>query len=87
MSRNDQSGHDGHTVDPTEEPAGADARRLPGSPDPSRDPVARPGDDTPADAAPTPPAAARHPANRSETQEPAAALDEPAREDETTEPG
>lgn len=86
MSRNERPGHDGRTVDPTEEPAGADARRLPGSPDPTRDPVARPGDDTPADGAPTP-TTARHPANRSETQEPAAALDEPAREDETTEPG
>lgn len=87
MTQGDRSTHDDHAVDPGAEPTGADARRLPGAPDPTREPVGRPGDRTAADAAPTPPGAARHPANRSEIQDPAAALDEPPRDDETTEPG
>jgi hypothetical protein len=79
---------DERTIDPTDEPATADARPMPGAPDASRDPVGRPGDRDATDAAPTPPGiSARQPANRSETQDPSQALDEPRREDETTEPG
>lgn len=74
-------------IDPTDEPTGADARRLPGAPEADRDPVGRPADRELSDAAPTSPQAARHPGNRSETQDPSTAVEEPLREDETTEPG
>lgn len=74
-------------IDPSDEPVGADARRLPGAPDAGRDPVGRPADQELSDAAPTAPQAARHPGNRSEIQDPSNAVEEPLREDETTEPG